>query len=282
MKKNVIITCSNKKIGNFIINHWFKSLKENVNLKNIDVVVIDYGLTDLQKKKLINQNVILYEGTKDYHIVNKRFFDAGEYLKTKRYDQVLFVDGGDVVFQDDINGVFNKNKNLFRIVPIGIKVLFFEWVIPLFGNFSKTTQKKIWKVVKDKPVINAGVIFAPYRKALELCQETKKLIKNKHAFGPDQIIVNYFIYRSKYKFIDEKYNFQMSTIKEGFLVKKGIFYKKSGEKIVIVHNSGQIDFFRPIENFGYGRRFNQLKHIIYNIKRTHYRIVEVYKEIFSD
>lgn len=282
MKKNVIITCSNKKTGNFIINHWFKSLKDNVNLKNIDVVVIDYGLTDLQKKKLTDNKVILFKGTKDYHIVNKRFFDAGEYLKSNKYDQVLFVDGGDIIFQDDISDVFNKDKNIFRIVPIGIKVLFFEWVFTLFGNFSKTTQKKIWKVVKDKPVINAGVIFSPYNKAIELCQEIKKLIKNKHTFGPDQIIVNYFIYKSKYKFLDEKYNFQMSTIKEGFFVKKGIFYKKSGEKIVIVHNSGQIDFFRPIKNFGYGKKFNQLKYIIYNIKRTHYRLIEAYKEIFID
>jgi len=43
--KNLFITCSDEKCANFIINHWLKSLKANVNLSNIDIVVIDYGLT---------------------------------------------------------------------------------------------------------------------------------------------------------------------------------------------------------------------------------------------
>ncbi|MEK7634047.1 MAG: hypothetical protein AAB437_04355 [Patescibacteria group bacterium] len=33
MKKNVIITCSNEKYGDFLINHWLKSLKKMLILK---------------------------------------------------------------------------------------------------------------------------------------------------------------------------------------------------------------------------------------------------------
>lgn len=278
MLKNVIITCSNEKYGDFLINHWLRSLKENVNLKNIDIVVIDYGLNNFQKTKLFKEKVILFNGTKKYHIVNKRFFDSAKYLKNKFYDQILFIDGGDTIFQEDITHVFGKNKNVFRVVPLGMEVLFFEWFI--FDNFKNKIKQKIWKIVKNKPVINAGVIFAPYKKFIALCDLMKKLIKDKNAFGPDQIILNYFLYQSKIIFIDNKYNFMISTEEKGFLIKKGVFYKPNGERIAIVHNSGQIDLTRPIKNFGYGKNFNQIKHLVYNLKKTQYKILGTYKKIF--
>lgn len=242
MLKNAIITCSDEKCGDFLINHWLKSLKDNVNLSNIDIVLIDYGLNNSQKNQLLKEGVILFKGTKKYHIVNKRFFDSAKYLKNKPYDQILFIDGGDTIFQDDITEIFNKNKNTFRVVPLGMEVLFFEWFI--FDNFEKEIKKKIWKIVKNKTVINAGVIFTPARKFIDLCNLMEKLIKNKESFGPDQIILNYFLYQNGFKFIDNKYNFMMSTEEKGFIVEEGIFYKPTGEKIVIVHNAGQMDFFQ--------------------------------------
>ncbi len=279
MKKNVIITCSNEKAGDFLVNHWLKSLKESVPLSGIDVVVIDYGLSKSQKNNLIKEKVIVFSGTKKYHIVNKRFFDSARYLKTKKYDQVLFADGGDIIFQEDISSVFKKDKNTFRVVPLGMEVLFFEWFI--FNNFKKGVKEKIWRTVKDKPVINAGVIFAPYKKFVTLCDLMKKLIKDKESFGPDQIILNYFLYQTGFKFINNKYNFMMSTEEKGFIVKDGVFYKKSGEKIAIVHNAGQIDLTRPIKNFGYGKEFNQIKHLVYNLKKTQYKLLGAYKKIFA-
>lgn len=280
MKNNVIITCADSKYGDFVIDHWLKSLKDNVLLNNIDVVVIDYGLTDSQKNKLKKEKVILFEGTKKYHIVNKRFFDACRYLKAKKYDQVLFVDGGDIIFQEDITPVFKKNKNTFRVVPLGMEVLFFEWFI--FNNFADGVKEKIWKVVKNRRIINAGVIFAPYQKFISLCELMNKLIKDKDAFGPDQIVLNYYLYQTGFKFINNKYNFMMSTEEKGFIVKKGVFYKPNGEKIAIVHNSGQIDLTRPIKNFGYGKSFNQIKHLVYNMKKTSYKLLGAYKKIFAD
>ena len=278
MLKNVIITCSNERYGDFLINHWLKSLKENVNLENIDIVIIDYGLNKLQKTLLFKEKVILFEGTKKYHIVNKRFFDSAKYLKNKSYDQILFIDGGDTIFQEDIAHGFNKDKNTFRVVPLGMEVLFFEWFI--FDNFEKKIKERIWTIVKNKPVINAGVIFAPYNKFLSLCDDMEKLIKDKNAFGPDQIILNYYLYQKGFVFLDSKYNFMMSTEEKGFVVKKGIFYKPNGEKIVIVHNAGQMDFFRPIENFGYGEKYNQIKHLVYHAKKAQYQILGFYKKVF--
>ncbi|PIP14848.1 hypothetical protein COW98_00495 [Candidatus Roizmanbacteria bacterium CG22_combo_CG10-13_8_21_14_all_35_9] len=279
MLKNVIITCSDEKYGDFVVNHWLASLKDNVNLKNIDVVVIDYGLTSKQKKSLKKNQVMVFRGMKKYHIVNKRFFDAGRFLKQNLYDQVLFIDGGDTIFQKDISCLFRENKTIFRVVPLGMEVLFFEWFIS--NNFEKGIKEKIWQVVKNKPVINAGVIFAPYKKFINLCLKMKKLIKDKDAWGPDQIVVNYYIYQSKYKFLDNKYNYMMSTMPKGFIIKNGVFYEPDGKKIAIVHNAGQIDLTRPIKNFGYGKKYNQIKHLIYHAKKTQYKILGWYKKTFS-
>jgi len=35
-----------------LVNHWLRSLKENVDLRDVDILVHDYGLTDAQVKQL--------------------------------------------------------------------------------------------------------------------------------------------------------------------------------------------------------------------------------------
>lgn len=279
MLKNVIITCSNEKYGDFLINHWLKSLKDNVNLSNVDVVVIDYKLNNSQKDRLLKEKVIIFPGTKKYHIVNQRFFDAEKFLRKNIYDQVLFIDGGDIIFQDDISLLFKKDKNYYRAVTLGMEVLFFEWFMR--NNFEKKIKEEMWKVIRNKLVINAGVIFAPYKKFVYLCQQMNRLIKNKKVFGPDQIIVNYVLYKSEIKFLDKKYNFMIKTVPEGFILKDSVFYTKNLEKIAIIHNAGAINFLRPINNFGYGKEFNQFKFWAYHLQRTHYKILGLYKKILK-
>lgn len=279
MQKNIVITASNAKTGDFVIDHWLKSLKDNIDIKNLDILVIDYGLSSSQKKKLGEEGVIVMEGLKKYHIVNKRFFDAARFLKKYDYNQVLFIDSGDVIFQGDFTSVFNLNPDSFRIVPLGKRILFYKWFV--FNHFEREVKREIWKVIKNRPVINAGVIFAPVKKFIELCDDMEHLIRDKEEFGPDQIIVNYHLYKDSVKFIDSKYNFMMSTAYAGFRLKEGVFYKLNGEKIIIVHNAGQMDFFRPIFNFGYGKSFNQVKHVIYFLKRCTYYVLETYKRLFA-
>lgn len=274
--KNAIITSANATIGDFLIDHWLKSLKDTNNLQNCDVIVFDYGLSKGDIKKLKKEGVIVIGGTKKYHIVNKRFFDTGKYLKKNLYNQILFVDSGDVIFQKDITSVFTTDMDSFRVVPLGKRILFYKWLI--FKQFEDEVREKIWLIIKNKPIINAGVIFAPASKFIELCDEMEKLIRNKEEFGPDQIIVNYHLYKDSVKFIDSKYNFMMSTAYAGFNLRKGVFYKLTGEKIAIVHNAGQMNIFRPIYNFGYGEGRNQIKHVMYFLKRSMYYLLEMYKK----
>ena len=77
------------------------------------------------------------------------------------------------------------------------------------------------------------LFFAPYNKFLSLCDDMEKLIKDKNAFGPDQIILNYYLYQKGFIFLDSKYNFMMSTEEKGFVVKKACFINLVGKKLLL-------------------------------------------------
>lgn len=278
MPKNIVITSANAGTGDFVINHWLVSFKDTNLHNHYDILVIDYGLHKVQVEKLKKEGVIVVAGMKKYHIVNKRFFDAAAYLKHHSYNQVLFVDSGDVIFQGDISTMVEHSPNNFRVGLIGRRILFYKWFI--FKHFEDRVNREIYRVIKHKPIINAGVIFAPATKFIVLADEMFQLIRDKEEFGPDQIVVNYHLYKNKdsLTIFDPKYNFMMSTSYAGFRLKAGVFYKLNGEKIIIVHNAGQMNLFRPIDNFGYGQSYNQIKHVMYLLKRTMYYLLEMYKK----
>lgn len=278
--KNLIITSVDSHYGDFIINHWLKSLKENVNIKNIDIVILDYGLNNVQLKKIKEQNVIIISCNKSGHIVNTRFIDTACFLEKNKYDQILFVDGGDIIFQDDISFLFEQDKNIFRVVKLDMEVLFYEIFIPF--NFEKTRRKEMYLFLKSKPVLNAGFILGPSDKFIQISKRMNDLIINKNAYGPDQVALNYFLHKEGVRIIDKKYNFMITTVKEGFDIKDGIFYLKNGEKIAVVHNAGHNRFLRPINNFGYGKDFNQLNFFIYHLRRLFFRFIGFIKILFSN
>ncbi|MBI4225511.1 hypothetical protein HY612_00175, partial [Candidatus Roizmanbacteria bacterium] len=86
-------------------------------------------------------------------------------------------------------------------------------------------------------------------------------------------------YQHKAVFLDKKYNFMISSVKEGFNLKEGVFYQKNGEKIAVVRNAGRSGFLRPINNFGYGRQFNRIKYIVYILKKIFYTNASKLKNI---
>ncbi len=277
VKKNVIITSSNQKYGDFLINHWLRSLKENVNLEEVDAVVLDYGLTDSQVSRLKKQGVILFEGGKEGHVNTLRFIDIGRFLKNHPYDQVLAIDGGDIIFQSDISFLFDQDKHFFRAAIMEFEVMFFESFS--LGNFNLGDLNAIRKVLKNKKTLNAGVIFGPARKFIELSTECQKLITNKWAYGPDQIVVNYFLYKEGVKLLDKKFNFLLCTVKEGFDIRRGIFFSQSGQKIAIVHNGGREGLLRPIINFGYGKQTKKINYLAYLGQRLIFKVIEFFKNI---
>jgi len=267
-KKYAIVTSSDAKYGDFLINHWLKSLLLNIDRKAMDIIVLDYGLTDDQKKKITPYCKII-RCKKDGHVVNIRFRDMLQFFKGNKYAQIMSIDGGDIIFQSDIMPVFKEHPSEFRIVSEGLDLSTHETAL-LSKPFTEKMTSDILKMTHQKKGLNAGVIIAPYSKFITLCKFLVKHIKRPAIFGPDQVLVNYFLYKHGFKEIDKKYNFIIATATNKFKIKKGVFLDENNKPIAIIHNAGGADHKRPVRNFGHGPRHNKIKWATYCCLRVYY------------
>jgi hypothetical protein len=115
-RKHAIVTASKANRGDFLRDHWLPSLQENVRLDDIDVHVLDYGLTDEQRAGVDRRGVIRHGPPADGLVNNIRWRDLAGLLKDADYDQVLAIDSGDVIFQSDISERFEDDPCGFRAV----------------------------------------------------------------------------------------------------------------------------------------------------------------------
>ncbi len=277
MKKNkkrfLLSVASDKKYGDFLIEHWFVSLKSNVNLKDIDILVLDYGLSLAQRFYLEQHNVIVEKFPRDGHVVVIRFRDLGKFLETHFYEQILTTDGGDIIFQDDISHLYHENTDEYRAVCENLSPAFEYFITE--ESFYKEDIKELKETLLFKKMINAGVILAPYEKMKYLCNIITTKTKDLNKFGPDQILLNYVLHKNGFIELESIYNFIPVTSLIDFTIKNGIFYDKNNKKIPIVHNAGNLNFFRAIDNFGYGPEHNLLKEDILKALRTLYTSLQV-------
>ncbi|MBT3465490.1 glycosyl transferase family 8 [archaeon] len=275
--KHAIITACDKKYGNFLINHWYKSLKDNVNLFNIDIIILDYGLSKIQIKKLLKKNIILIKCKKNGHITSIRFRDIAKVIENKEYDQIMSIDCADIIFQTDLDELFSKNNKSLRCVIEDHNHSWASTIVDCYTNsifFKKIDAKKIKKSLKKKNSINAGMIVGPKNKFYKLCVDCYSLLKIKSSYGPDQVAITYLLYRDGFTILDKKFNYViLSNKKKEFYIKEGRFYFNNGELISIVHNAGSKAITRTIKKFGYGKKRNILKKITYNVLKSSKTIV---------
>ncbi|MFH1399682.1 MAG: hypothetical protein ABIG95_06235 [Candidatus Woesearchaeota archaeon] len=268
--KNAIFTCSDENCSAFLTEHWLPSLK-NVNLSNIDVCVVDYGLTNKQREVLQNHGVKLFAGKKDAHVAVARMRDMARILEKSNYDQVLTCDGGDIIFQGDISSMFSQNTEKFRAVCEYCSPPFERALSAIF--FDGRTAEKVRQQLRGKQMINAGLILGPSHKIKEL-YDYGYAIANKYL--ADQIAVNYFMYKSGFVELPETYNYVIPTAKTGCFVKKGVFYFNQGDKIKVVHNVGSKSV-KIIKNFGYGGSRNQINFTTYYFYRTTNKLINNFR-----
>jgi len=258
-KEFAIVTSSDSRYGDFLVNHWLRSLTENVDLNRIDIIILDYGLSQEQQVKLKKGGAILVPCFKDGFVGSIRFRDMLKFFKKNKYQQILSVDGGDIVFQTDISSIFYEKNNTIKGALDNMKMSFVNYVCEQ-GAFRDKLRDEILRVLHNKKIVNSGVIFSSYKRFLSLCDEMYTLItdnKDKKLYGPDQIIFNYLLYRDGFEVLDKDFNFIILNNKLP-KVKDGIMYNDDGKRISIVHNTGGMDFLRVVRNFGYGPGFNRV------------------------
>jgi hypothetical protein len=242
------------------------------------VIVLDYGLSDQQRKLLAAAGVACHRAVKDGNVTNIRFRDMATVLRQADYDQVLAVDGGDVIFQADIRPVFDEHKDCFRAVREEINVPFNDGILPK-DDISPEKFAEIRAFLRGKPTLNGGVIFGPACKFQNVWDSFQQLWRGYQVFGTDQLVMNYLLYRQGFVPLECKYNFAVVTMKTPFFVRGGAFYDARGELIPIVHNAGMTGWTRCISNFGYGPDCNRKKLLTPILLRTLFATIRGYKRL---
>jgi hypothetical protein len=273
MKPFLIITSSDLKYGDFLFSHWLKSLKDNIDSKKVDIVVLDYGLSVSQKNNLQSENVKVVKCVRDGHVVNIRYRDMLSFLKSKKYKQVLSCDSGDIIFQANLMPVFYDFPNKFRAIQEKLKDPFFIKMQLEKGSLSKLIHDKVILKLRNSPSINGGFIIAPQKKFMNLCDFVYKNTEDVSRFGSDQFIADYYLSQQNYGCLDETFNFIPMMSGQKTNVKNGVFVDKNNAPFVVVHNTGGKDLLRVIDNFGYGKEFNNVNKLKYFIRRVYIKIV---------
>ncbi|MCD6254411.1 MAG: hypothetical protein J7J80_08425 [Thermotogae bacterium] len=272
-KKYLIATACNKKYENFLLNHWFKSLKDNVNLSQIDILVIDYDLSTNVVEKLKEKGVLIKKARlKDGIINNLRFLEIRDFVnESPGYEKILVTDSGDLIFQTDISSIFEIHENLAGVV---------EQVSPaiemLVNKNDIDNYEEIMAILEGERLINVGFILFSRKTFLEVVELMEKVAKNLNAWGIDTVVPNYYAYKNGFHVLHEKYNFIPTTARKKYKVKNGKFYLVENdnlEMISVVHNAGRHRILRPIMNFGYGEDHNIPKPFTVFILRTFYSLL---------
>ncbi len=284
MKTNLLVTASDRKYGDFLIEHWYASLRDSSNLDVFDVAVLDYGLSVAQRFYLQSKGILVRTCPRDGHVTSIRYRDMGILLaEHPHYEQIMLCDSGDIIYQSDISVLFAQEPDAFRAVCEDYKPLFSIFISNDF--FDPGDKERLLACFIKNPMINGGLVLAPRKKMLDLCDEMDRTIKDKSRFGPDQIVLNGYLYEKGFYRLDSIYNYVIATAREGVVIRNGVFYTRAERKIAVVHNAGNVGAFRPIEHFGYGPSHNILKEDVYHTLKTFYESTEgLFKtqELFLD
>jgi hypothetical protein len=268
MKPFAIVTASDRRYGDFLIEHWLHSLRDHVCLEAIDLVVFDYGLSEAQRFYLRHQDVLLWPGERNGHVTILRYRETRDLLRARPYQQVCLCDSGDIIFQDDIAHLFERSPESFRAVCEDHKPAFSFFIRD--DCFSPGHRQPIATSFHEHPMINAGFLIAPRAGMLELCAACLGIIRDTARFGLDQLVVNHVLHQQGFDALERRYNFVLVTSAERFVIEDGWFLDESGRRIAVVHNAGNYRFLRPIDRFGYGPGHNLVKYEIYTALRGFY------------
>ena len=256
--KHVIVTASDSRCGDFLLEHWYRSLRENVTLDDIDVVVLDYGLSEEQQQRISGAGIGIRSCEHDGHITNIRYRDLSVLLNEQPYDQVLLVDGGDIIFQRDIRHLFGQSPERMRAVCDQRKYSLHD-VLPILSDFQPEERQAISRFLHDRPQINGGFVLGPAQGFLRLWEEFRERTHSLSQFAADQVLINYSLHREGFEELPSCYNFVLVAARSPFFVQQGQFFDEHESLIPVVHNAGHTAFFRRVARFGYGEDRNRVK-----------------------
>jgi hypothetical protein len=265
-KPHTIITACDARCGDFLVTHWLDSLRENVVLDRVDVVVLDFGLTARQRSALNGIPVVSARHESSVNV--SRRLETARFLEKHDYDQVLAVDCGDLIFQRDVSHLFESDKKCIRGVPERYPIPLPILLRGTRGRLRRTIRARL----RGRSMVNGGFLLGPSEQMQELGRAIRRHLADlKH----DQPLVSCLLHQSGFEALDETYNFVLWTARRDFHVEDGIFHTDDGERPAVVHNTGLRDPFRIVGDFGYGPGHNR------RIRTSYLRVASAWSRLRS-
>lgn len=272
-KKHAIFTASDARCADFLIHHWMASLRDNVDLADVDVVVLDYGFSEAHRNVLERGGARCRACPGGGLVHNVRFRDMADVLRQSDYDQAVMIDAGDVIFQADISHLFEEHKDSFRGTCTEVDAAIHRRFAQR-RDFEPGQWQRMLDAIQGKPMINASNVFGPAPRFVDLWSVYRRTARGFDGFGSEQFFLNWYLYQHGFVRLPSKYHFSFTMAKERFSIRNGVFYDARGEIIPVVHNSGRTDASRLITHFGYGPERNRRIKRLRLLSQRWYRVQE--------
>ncbi|MGD8309099.1 MAG: hypothetical protein PVG98_06615 [Chromatiales bacterium] len=262
--RHAIITAGDARAGDFIADHWARSVCSTCNLAGIDLVVLDYGLTRDQAQRMDALGVERVACARDGHPANLRFRDAARLLSERDYGNVLMTDGGDLILQADLTPLLRRP--LDRVQAYREPAPSVVWSKWKGGTRVSGYIKHLQVRFSREPTVNVGVLLGPAAlfRGLWAHMDRHTTGVDLEVFGVDQILISDYLLGTGYEPLDRRYNFMPWACPFGVRVAKGVVCDAQGT-IPVVHNSGGYRLTRPIARFGFGPDRNRKKVVLFAI-----------------
>jgi hypothetical protein len=255
-KRVAVVTASNDACGDFVIAHWLRSLRADMDLSQVDVVVLDYGLSRAQRRRLDASGVRRFAAVNDGFIGNLRFRDVVRLLDETPYERLLVCDGGDLIFQSDVGELFAADRPALQAALEEFPTPFYDTVVD-YSDVRPELRDEVVAFVRDKPMFNVGVVVGTAEMFRALRAEYERICCDHRCYGSDQLVFNYFAYSIGMPPLDARYNFVLIAAERGYEVRDGVFYDDADRVIPIVHNAGGSSHVAVVDRFGFGPRRNR-------------------------
>ena len=236
---NYVCTFTNKNCIKNIFQVWLPSLKKNFSGK---IVVITFNVSEEDILKLQEQNVIVIERKtkrKGRGVIAERLQIQEEFINTlEENDKIMLVDGADVVFQSEIDSVFDNMENKIYYSTTGTLTnqVTINWVQKAF-KYDEKEQLNIIEQLKTKEIVACGMLLGTKSSFLSYFQKHNDIVNRFRIFhftGANQIVLTYLILKNPEFFV--KTFFHNCRLFDKDIIKENGIYKIS-KIIPIVHFS---------------------------------------------
>ena len=236
---NYVCTFTNKNCIKNILQVWLPSLKKNFSGK---IVIITFNVSEEDIQKLQEQNVIVIEKRTKRQgrgIIAERLQLQEEFINTlEDNDKIMLIDGADVIFQSEIDTIFNNVDNKISYSTTGTLTnqVTINWVKKVF-KYNIKEQLEFIEQLKTEEIVASGMLLGTKSSFLIYFKKHNEVIQQFRIFhftGANQIILTYILLKNPELF--EKTYFHNCRLSNENIIKENDVYKFN-KIIPIVHFS---------------------------------------------